>query len=255
MAGAAPNIELVGRAVTFMRENLAEPLAVADIADHVGYSEFHFSRIFSASVRCSPVPYLAALRFQRAKSLLLESEHSVIDICHEVGFSSPGTFTRRFTADVGVSPGAVRRLVDEIAEHALPAHSLAVVAEAGEMCGMLSGEVVLADAARDLLGEEPQIWIGLFESPRPAGRPLSGTLRWGEGGFSIPVPRDAPWLMAAAFRRDADPVDHLAAVRPVVAPAGAPVTGDARRRLVLDFAPPWSPPLLTALPALFDSGR
>lgn len=235
-------------ASSFIRDHLTEHLTVADIADHVGYSEFHFSRIFSSVVRSSPVPYLAALRFHRAKQLLVSTDESVVDICHAVGFSSPGTFTRRFAAEVGVAPGRIRHLAQMVDDRRPPAHTM-VTAPAR---GTLVGSVRLTEAAREVVGEDPQIWIGLFETPRPARRPLSGTLRYGEGAFSLAVPSQAPWLMAAAFARDAGAEHHFAATHFIVAAGGPPIVGDAQRDLVLDVAPDWAMPVLTALPALYE---
>lgn len=247
MPDTARDIRVAAAASSFIREHLTERLSVADIADHVGYSEFHFSRIFSSVVRSSPVPYVAALRFQRAKQLLLTTDEPVVDICHAVGFSSPGTFSRRFAAEVGVTPGGLRRLAQCVGDRLPPAHTLPT----GPGRGTLTGTAHLTDGARALLGREPQIWVGLFASPRPARRPLAGTLRYGEGSFSLAVPSRAPWLMAAALPREADPHQHFAATRFVVAGGGPPVVGDAHRDLVLDVAPEWALPLLTALPALF----
>lgn len=240
--------QVAAAASSFIRDHLTDPLSVADIADHVGYSEFHFSRIFSSVVRSSPIPYLTALRFQRAKQLLLTTDEPVVDICHAVGFSSTGTFSRRFAAEVGVAPGRIRHLAQDVSDRRPPAHTLAV----GLTRGTLRGTVRLTDEARARVGQEPQVWVGLFETPRPARRPLSGTLRYGEGPFSIAVPTEAPWLMAAAFPRDAGAHHHFTATRFVAAGGGRPVVGDARRDLILDVAPEWAMPLLTALPALFD---
>jgi transcriptional regulator GlxA family with amidase domain len=104
---AAPQLEpTVARAVAFLRERAVESIAVADIADAVGYSEFHFTRLFTGALGVSPGRYLAAVRFQRAKELLLTGDAGVLDVCHAVGFASTGTFTRRFTDHVGVAPAS-----------------------------------------------------------------------------------------------------------------------------------------------------
>ena len=111
---------VTGRAVEFIRAHATEPLAVADVAEQVGYSEFHSARRFAAATGVSPGRYLAAVRFQLAKQLLLAGDMAVVDVCHAVGYSSPGTFTRRFTAEVGVAPAALRRVADRLAGPALP---------------------------------------------------------------------------------------------------------------------------------------
>lgn len=248
MSSNVRSAEIAVQAAEFMRENLAEHLTTAVVAAHVGYSEFHFIRLFASAFGSSPGPYLTALRFQRAKEMLLTSDHRVNDICHAVGFSSLGTFTRRFTLEVGVSPGGMRRLADTVAETTLSAYSL----RGADSVGTVTGSVMLSDSARAVLGTLPQVWVGLFESPRPARLPLAGVLRYGEGEFTLPIPATAPWLLAAAFSHDASPYELFASPNPVVVPAALPVTNGDRRNLVLDLAPHWAPPLLTVLPAAVD---
>src|SRR4030066_175369 len=51
-----------------------------------------------------PHHFLACLRMQRAKELLLQSESSITDICLEVGYTSLGSFSTTFRELVGFSP-------------------------------------------------------------------------------------------------------------------------------------------------------
>ena len=83
----------------------APSLQVSDLADHAGYSPFHFSRMFSARLGIGPGQYLIALRIARAKDLLLADEYPVIDVACAVGFDSLSSFSRRFRSTVGVAPG------------------------------------------------------------------------------------------------------------------------------------------------------
>ena len=93
-------------AARLLRARLAEPLRLEQIAQEVGYSPFHLARLFTRTLHTPPVQFLAGLRFERAKHLLLTEQLPVVDVCTAVGFSSPGTFTRRFTSEVGVAPAA-----------------------------------------------------------------------------------------------------------------------------------------------------
>lgn len=237
---------LASRSTTFFREHLTEDIAVADAADEVGYSQFHFTRLFTSAVGVSPGRYLTAVRFEQAKQLLLTESFCVRDICHQVGFTSPATFTRRFTADVNVAPAALRRLADRISETSIDSFSLP-----GPLGGpTIQGRVRLPEQFRSALGDRPPIWIGTFHRPTPAGRPTTGTLLRGEGHFELPL-ADAPWLLAAAMPGNAGPCEQLGAGTPLVAMHPVPLTGPARIDLDLAPATPWSFPLLTALPSLY----
>jgi AraC-like DNA-binding protein len=69
----------------------------------------HLSREFRAAYGESPYSYLMTRRIERAMALLRRGDLSVTDVCFEVGCSSLGTFSTRFTELVGVSPSTYRK--------------------------------------------------------------------------------------------------------------------------------------------------
>ena len=72
-------------------------------------SPAHFSRQFRAAYGETPYSYLMTRRIERAMALLRRGDISVTDVCFEVGCSSLGTFSSRFTELVGVPPSVYRR--------------------------------------------------------------------------------------------------------------------------------------------------
>lgn len=69
----------------------------------------HLSREFKRAYGESPYSYLMTRRIERAMALLRRGDMSVTDVCFEVGCSSLGTFSTRFTELVGVPPSVYRR--------------------------------------------------------------------------------------------------------------------------------------------------
>ena len=92
-----------------MDREYAEPLDVEALARGVNMSAGHLSRQFRLAYGESPYSYLMTRRIERAMALLRRGDLSITDICFEVGCSSLGTFTTRFTELVGVPPGVYRR--------------------------------------------------------------------------------------------------------------------------------------------------
>lgn len=86
----------------------AQPLDVEAIARGVHMSAGHFSRQFKLAYGESPYSYLMTRRIERAMALLRRGDKSVTEVCFEVGFSSLGTFSIRFTELVGVPPSVYR---------------------------------------------------------------------------------------------------------------------------------------------------
>jgi AraC-like DNA-binding protein len=87
----------------------AEPLDVEALARGVSMSAGHLSREFRRAFGESPYSYLMTRRIERAMALLRRGDLSVTDVCFEVGCSSLGTFSTRFTELVGVPPSVYRR--------------------------------------------------------------------------------------------------------------------------------------------------
>jgi AraC-like DNA-binding protein len=86
----------------------AQPLDVEALARDAYMSAGHFSRQFRLAYGESPYAYLMTRRVERAMALLRRGDLTVTEVCFEVGCSSLGTFSSRFTELVGVPPSVYR---------------------------------------------------------------------------------------------------------------------------------------------------
>jgi AraC family transcriptional regulator of adaptative response/methylated-DNA-[protein]-cysteine methyltransferase len=93
----------VARAIEYLVEHRAEQPSLDDVATHVGYSSFHFQRVFKRYAGISPKQFLAALTLESAKPLLRTA--SVLDAALGVGLSSPSRLHDHFVTIDAVSPG------------------------------------------------------------------------------------------------------------------------------------------------------
>ncbi|AVR98166.1 helix-turn-helix transcriptional regulator [Pseudoduganella armeniaca] len=91
-----------------MDREYAQPLDVEALARGVQMSAGHLSRQFKLAYGESPYAYLMTRRIERAMALLRRGDMTVTDICFEVGCSSLGTFSTRFTELVGVPPSTYK---------------------------------------------------------------------------------------------------------------------------------------------------
>jgi len=96
------------RARDLMDRDYAKPLDVPALARAALMSPGHFSRSFRAAFAETPYSYLMTRRIERAKALLRRGDLTVTDVCFEVGCTSLGSFSSRFTELVGESPSAYR---------------------------------------------------------------------------------------------------------------------------------------------------
>jgi AraC-like DNA-binding protein len=87
----------------------AQPLDVEALARGAHMSAGHFSREFRLAYGESPYGYLTTRRVERAMALLRRGDLSVTEVCFAVGYSSPSSFSSRFSELVGVAPSSYRR--------------------------------------------------------------------------------------------------------------------------------------------------
>jgi AraC-like DNA-binding protein len=92
------------RARDLVDSRYAEPLDLDALARAAHVSPRHFSRCFRRTFGETPHQYLLTRRMERASALLRNTDHSVLDICLEVGLQSVGSFTSSFKRTYGVTP-------------------------------------------------------------------------------------------------------------------------------------------------------
>lgn len=92
------------RARDLADRHYAEALDVDALARAAGVSKYHFLRSFAAVYGQTPGQYLSHRRIERAQDLLRATNLTVTEVCHLVGFTSVGSFSRKFRDLVGTSP-------------------------------------------------------------------------------------------------------------------------------------------------------
>jgi AraC-like DNA-binding protein len=240
---ALEHIQLVERVIQSMHRQLHEPLSLEDMADIAHLSPSYFNRVFHRRVGVPPGEFLAALRLEGAKRLLLTTSLSVTDICFDLGYSSLGSFTTRFTQLIGVSPRQLRQL----AERYEPEPPAPLSAYTGLSFDGVTGRV---EAPANFAG---RIYIGLFRKPIPQGLPVRCTGLSSPGPFQIVnVPDGIYYLLSAGLPVHFNDAKSLAAGALVATGAGPVIVkaGRALRPQNLTLRRPQltDPPVLLGLP-------
>lgn len=94
----------IQNAAIYLEMNFKSNPSLEEVARHVGLNKNYFSEIFSKSTGKSFVRYLADLKLDHSKNLILSSNMSVKEICFSSGFNSFSNFSRAFKLKYGVSP-------------------------------------------------------------------------------------------------------------------------------------------------------
>jgi transcriptional regulator GlxA family with amidase domain len=100
-----PKLRLVQR---WMAEHPEADLSVEACAKRCGMSMRNFARRFARDVGTTPAAWIEAMRIERARELLEETDEGVEAIAARCGFGSQETMRRAFARRVHVSPSAYR---------------------------------------------------------------------------------------------------------------------------------------------------
>lgn len=98
---------------SYIDAHLSDALTVSDLADHVGMSTAHFSRLFKETVGLTPYQYVLRERVRQAQHLLGTTDASIADIALRVGFANQSHLTRRFRSIAHTTPAAYRKAVQD----------------------------------------------------------------------------------------------------------------------------------------------
>jgi len=105
----------VTRAKQFIARNQDNAICLATVAKAVNTSTFYFCKLFKRATGLTFTDYLARVRIEKAKTLLLDRNRRISEIAYEVGFQSLTHFNRIFRKLVGASPSSYRRSASKLA--------------------------------------------------------------------------------------------------------------------------------------------
>lgn len=89
-------------------KNLGNPISVEELARRTGYSRWHFSRLCSERLGCSPQRYIHELKMRMAIRLLQTTNQTVKEVAGSCGFEDPAYFCKVFRRIHRMSPGVFR---------------------------------------------------------------------------------------------------------------------------------------------------
>jgi len=92
-----------------LQRSLDGPLNLTRLAASVGYSRYHFHRIFTSTVGETPRAHIERLRMEKAAYKLWITADTVLEVALSIGFRSHETFSRAFKRYFGRSPQAFRK--------------------------------------------------------------------------------------------------------------------------------------------------
>ncbi|HVU36037.1 MAG TPA: PocR ligand-binding domain-containing protein [Opitutaceae bacterium] len=105
---ASAEAPVITRARTYIAEHFSEEIALTDVAKAVNTSPFYFCKLFKTATGLTFTDYLARVRVETVKQILLNPHKRVSEAAYEAGFQSLSQFNRVFRRIAGESPSTYR---------------------------------------------------------------------------------------------------------------------------------------------------
>jgi AraC-like DNA-binding protein len=99
---------VISRARVYITDHQSEDLSLGQVAQAVNMSAFYFCKTFKKSTGMTFTDYLARVRVEKVKNLLLNPHKRVSEAAYEAGFQSLSQFNRVFRKIAGESPSRYR---------------------------------------------------------------------------------------------------------------------------------------------------
>lgn len=93
----------IKRSIEFIEANIKERLTAEMISQHVGYSLYHFCRVFQICMGVPVMEYVRKRRLSMASTELYKGKR-ILDIALDYGFETQSGFTKAFRREFGYSP-------------------------------------------------------------------------------------------------------------------------------------------------------
>lgn len=100
----------INRAFQYIDENFHNEITLKEVAKAVGFSEYHFSRIFKEIAEKSFHRYLNEYRVKKAERLLADYGFTITQVALASGFNSIATFNRAFKEIKGCAPSLYKKM-------------------------------------------------------------------------------------------------------------------------------------------------
>ena len=100
--------------VRYINNYYMKDITIGDVSTHLGLSSNYASQLFKKETGSTYTKYLTNLRMEKAKTLLLQTDLSINEICEQVGYNDYFYFLKIFKKHFGISPGKYKSQITNI---------------------------------------------------------------------------------------------------------------------------------------------
>jgi AraC-like DNA-binding protein/ligand-binding sensor protein len=105
----------IARARAFIAEHQEDDLSLNEVAKAVNMSAFYFCKMFKQATGLTFTDYLARIRVEKVKNMLLDPHKRISEVAFAAGFQSLSQFNRVFRKVAGEAPTTYRERIHKTA--------------------------------------------------------------------------------------------------------------------------------------------
>lgn len=101
---------IINKIVSYLYTHIEDHLSIEEIAKDLNISTGYLSSCFKKNMGVSVMSYYKKIKIERSKSLLINSNNSILEISTLLGFCDQCHFSKTFKSIVGVTPTQYKNL-------------------------------------------------------------------------------------------------------------------------------------------------
>ena len=95
--------------ITDYMENHLTQISITGLSEEFHFQEDYFNRLLKSQTGLTYTEYLQSLRLKKAEDMLINTDHTIDTISHEVGYQNKGYFYKIFTDKYKITPAQFRK--------------------------------------------------------------------------------------------------------------------------------------------------
>lgn len=117
--GITPHGQIVVNDLSsWVRSNLGQKMNIQIMAEKMGITSRHLTRVFSKELGVTPAKWLGSIRLEQAKKLLREDKLAIKQVVLECGLNSEQVLRQLFLRNLGMSPAEYKKIYQyQITKH------------------------------------------------------------------------------------------------------------------------------------------
>lgn len=204
--------DLIPEILIYLKEHANDDQFIEQIAQHFGYSKYHFSRELKKLTGFSAKEYSSAIKMETSIEQLIGKDSTVLKSQLSSGFLSSGTFARNFKKNTGLSPKQYQLQLNRLFQVLKKYETQPSDQQAVTFSEPIDQKKYRCTIHLHYPENEQSCltFIGLFHKPIPNHKPVMGQAIVNQNRVVFDrIPSGRFYILACAIKKSQNPLDYF----------------------------------------------